>query len=142
LKGCLLMKKLVLIIDDDEKSRKLCRDVLEIKGFATHLAANGLEGIAAARALIPAVILLDIRMPIMDGITALRALKDYPETRTIPVIILTASATILEQNLPDMKESAAYLIKPIHVVELEKIVSNLAGKSEVDTPSEVIGGSQ
>jgi two-component system, cell cycle response regulator DivK len=83
---------LILIVDDNEQNAKLARDVLRAAGFRTIEAASGTEAVAQARAAQPAVILMDIRLPDMDGGDAARQLKADARTQWIPVIAMTALA--------------------------------------------------
>jgi two-component system, cell cycle response regulator DivK len=83
---------LILIVDDNEQNAKLARDVLRAAGFRTIGAASGAEAVAQARAAQPVVILMDIRLPDMDGGDAARQLKADARTQWIPVIAMTALA--------------------------------------------------
>ena len=106
---------LVLIIDDNEMNRKLARDVLGAAGFQTLEAANGTEGIRLAAAHLPHVILMDLRLPDMNGADAAKALMRDERTAQIPVVAM--SALSLEEG-GDWLESAGFagsLEKPIRV---------------------------
>jgi len=81
-----------LIVEDNDKSRKLARDVLRAKGYQTLDTDNAEEGIRLARERAPALILMDLHLPGIDGIEALGRLRRDPETQRIPVIAVTASA--------------------------------------------------
>ena len=81
----------VLIVDDNEKNRKLARDVLHVGGFQTMEAASGAEAISLAGEHSPDVVLMDLRLPDMDGIDAARTLGRYPRTAGIPVVALSSS---------------------------------------------------
>ena len=83
--------KLVLIIEDNDKNRKLARDVLQAKGYATVDTDTAEDGIRIARERLPALILMDLQLPGIDGIEALRRLRSDEKTRAIPVIAVTAS---------------------------------------------------
>lgn len=100
---------LVLVVDDDPRNRKLARDVLEAAGFCVLEAATGAEGIAAADEHLPDVVLMDLRLPDMDGTAAARELADGARTSSIPVVALTALA------LEEVGGFAGYLAKPIDV---------------------------
>ncbi len=82
----------ILIVEDNEKNRKLFKLILEWCGHESLLAQNGEEGVRIARDGRPDLILMDIKMPVMDGVTALKELQSYEETREIPVIALTSYA--------------------------------------------------
>jgi two-component system cell cycle response regulator DivK len=106
---------LVLIIDDNERNRKLARDVLGAAGFQTLEAASGAEGVELAAAHVPDVILMDLRLPDMNGADAAKALKQEERTAQIPVVAM--SALSLEES-GDWLASAGFagaLEKPIHV---------------------------
>ncbi|MBI1736843.1 MAG: response regulator [Candidatus Rokubacteria bacterium] len=83
--------ELVLIVEDNEKNRKLVRDALQFKGYRTIETDTGEEGVRLAREHRPALVLMDIQLPGIDGITALRQLRADETTRDIPVIAVTAS---------------------------------------------------
>ena len=84
--------ELILIIEDNEKNRKLVRDVLNVKGYKTIESETAEEGLKLAIEKSPGLILMDIQLPGMDGITALKHLRTDPETKRIPIIAITASA--------------------------------------------------
>ena len=84
--------ELILIIEDNEKNRKLCRDVLQVKGYRTIESETAETGLELARSHSPALILMDIQLPGMDGITAMKQLKTDGQTKAIPIIAITASA--------------------------------------------------
>jgi two-component system cell cycle response regulator DivK len=84
--------ELILIVEDNEKNRKLIRDLLRVKGYQTLETETAEEGHNLAVEDHPALILMDIQLPGIDGITALKQLRTDPVTKTIPVIAITASA--------------------------------------------------
>jgi two-component system cell cycle response regulator DivK len=112
------MKELVLIVDDNERNAKLTRDVLELAGIRTLSAATALEGLALARAHLPDLVLMDLRLPDLDGGEATRRLAADETTARIPVVAL--SALPLEEAEPWFREAgfAGYIEKPIDVREL------------------------
>ncbi len=80
----------ILLVEDDEDSRSMISIVLETKGFAVVTAANGLEALERLKEQTPALVLLDIMMPEMNGYDVLVHMKQRPETQNIPVIMVTA----------------------------------------------------
>ena len=106
---------LVLIVDDNEKNRKLARDVLRAAGFRTLEAARGDEAIAVAAEHRPDVILLDLRLPDMDGTDVARELRGGAETGRIPVVALSASAVRRSSDRLLAAGFDGYLQKPIDV---------------------------
>jgi two-component system, cell cycle response regulator DivK len=105
----------VLIVEDDERNRKLARDVLDAAGFRTLVAATGAEGITLAREHAPDVILVDLRLPDIGGDEAARTLRDDPRTTRIPVVAM--SALSLEGNTEWLEGAgfAGTIEKPISV---------------------------
>jgi two-component system, cell cycle response regulator DivK len=109
--------ELVLIVDDNEKNVKLARDVLQFAGFRTLEAASGSEGVSLAVEHVPDVILLDIRLPDMDGTEAAQQLKQQERTSGIPVVALTSFAMKGDRERFLAEGFDGYLEKPISVTE-------------------------
>ena len=84
-------RPLVLIVDDNDKNRKLARDVLNATGFRTLEAPTGAEAIALAADRMPNLILMDLQLPDMDGTDAARRLGEGPGTARIPIVALSSS---------------------------------------------------
>ena len=82
----------VLVVDDDDRNRKLALDVLAAAGFRTFGAATGAEAVALAQEHVPDVVLMDLRLPDMDGAEATRKLAVDARTARIPVVAMSASA--------------------------------------------------
>ena len=122
-------RPLVLIVDDNEKNLKLARDVLRAAGFGTLEAANGVEGIALAAEHLPDVILMDLRLPDMDGTDAAQRLGDEMRTASIPVVAL--SALPLEGSVDWLRAAgfAGCLEKPISVAEFPDQVLRYCSRS-------------
>jgi two-component system cell cycle response regulator DivK len=116
------MNELVLIVDDNEKNVKLARDVLQAAGLRTVEASTGKAGVLLAVEHLPDVVLMDIRLPDMDGAEALRTLRGIDATAAIPVVALTALAMTgdRERFLGDGFDG--YLEKPISVREFPQQV--------------------
>jgi two-component system cell cycle response regulator DivK len=112
-----LTEVLVLIVDDNEKNLRLARDVLRIAGFQTIEAASGAEGVALAAERAPDVILMDVRLPDMDGTEAARRLKEDERTAAIPVVALTSLAMKGDRERLLASGFDGYLEKPISVRE-------------------------
>ncbi len=114
--------ELILIVEDNEKNRKLVRDVLRFKGYRTLEATTAAEGIALAAAERPALILMDIQLPDMDGIAAIGRLRDAPDTASIPVVAVTAQAMAGDRERILGAGFDGYLVKPIAIRELPEQV--------------------
>ena len=110
-------RPLVLIVDDNEKNLKLARDVLRAAGFGTLEAQSGTEGIALASAHLPDVILMDLRLPDMDGTDAARAIARGRRTAEIPVVALSALFSASDADWLLAAGFAGYLAKPIRIRE-------------------------
>jgi two-component system, cell cycle response regulator DivK len=108
---------LVLIVDDNEKNVKLARDVLRFAGFRTIEASTGSEGLSLAVEHLPDVILMDIRLPDMDGTEAVHRLKAEPRTAAIRVVALTSFAMKGDRERFLSEGFDGYLEKPISVKE-------------------------
>ena len=106
---------LVLIVDDNEKNLKLVRDVLRAAGLVTLEAASGSEGIALAAARLPDVILLDLRLPDMDGIDVARELRIDARTARIPLVAFSALEPEADREWLLAAGFAGHLQKPISV---------------------------
>jgi two-component system, cell cycle response regulator DivK len=105
--------ELILIIEDNEKNRKLARDVLQVKGYQTIESETAEEGLELALEKSPALILMDIQLPGIDGITALKQLRLEPKTKDIPVIAITASAMTHNRQTMLAEGFDGYQTKPI-----------------------------
>jgi len=122
-----MANELVLIIEDNEKNRKLVRDVLQVKGYRTIESETSEAGIKLAIEQSPALILMDIQLPGMDGITALKQLKADAKTKTIPVIAVTASAMSYKRQTMLAEGFDGYQTKPISLKdflsEVERVLA-------------------
>jgi two-component system cell cycle response regulator DivK len=124
---------LVLIVDDNEKNVKLARDVLRFAGFRTLEAGTAAEGISLALEHIPDVVLMDIRLPDMDGTEAVRRLKDEPRAARIPVVAVTSFAMKGDRERFLAGGFDGYLEKPISVREFPDQVRSYC-PAEEETP--------
>jgi CheY-like chemotaxis protein len=117
--------ELILVVEDNQMNAKLLRDVLRSRGYEVAESTSAEEGLEIARARVPALILMDIQLPGMNGIAALHELKKHPSTEGIPVIAVTASAMPMERN--EILEAGfdGYQAKPISVKELTAEVRSL-----------------
>jgi two-component system, cell cycle response regulator DivK len=124
----LMANELILIIEDNEKNRKLCRDVLQVKGYRTIESETAETGLELARNEMPALILMDIQLPGMDGIAAMKQLKSEPVTKNIPIIAITASAMTNNRQAMLAEGFDGYQTKPITLKDfLSEVERVLAG---------------
>ena len=119
---------LILIVEDNEKNLKLVRDVLQVKGYATIEAGTGEDGVRLALEHRPDLVLMDIQLPGISGIDALRALRADPATATIPVIAVTAS--VMQQDRSMITEAGfdGYIGKPLNLKEFLEAVRAMLAK--------------
>jgi two-component system cell cycle response regulator DivK len=108
----------VLIVEDNEKNTKLFRDVLQAAGYVTLEAATGEDAIELAVAHEPALVLMDVQLPGIDGVETLGRLRRDERTATIPVVALTAQAMSGDRERFLDVGFDGYLSKPIDIVEL------------------------
>lgn len=111
-------KKVILIVEDEQQNRKLIRDVLQLKGYRTIEAVNGVEGVEMAKQYKPDLILMDVQLPVMDGIEATRIIKEDNITQTIPVVAITAYAMPGDKERVLNAGCTDYISKPVHIKEL------------------------
>jgi two-component system, cell cycle response regulator DivK len=107
--------QLILIVEDNEKNLKLARDLLQYHGFRTIEAADAETGLRLASDLSPDLILMDIELPGMDGVTALAKLRADPATAGITVVAVTASVMPVDRERFARAGFAGLIVKPIDV---------------------------
>ena len=112
----------ILIVEDNENNRCLFRDILIFHGYEVSVAADGQEGVALAREEMPDLILMDIQMPGMDGMTAGGILKGDPATSGLKIIALTSFAMRGDQEKILAAGFDGFLSKPISTRELPGLV--------------------
>jgi two-component system, cell cycle response regulator DivK len=117
--------ELILIVEDDEKSRKLVRDVLTFKSYEIVEAETAEEGVPLAQERHPSLILMDIRLPGIDGIQALGRLRAEVATRTIPVMAMTASVMAGDRQRVLDAGFDAFQSKPINLRDFLAAVERL-----------------
>lgn len=112
----------ILIVEDNEKNLKFFCSLLNSQGYETIEARDGEEGIRLAKDQKPDLILMDIQMPVMDGVTATRILKENIEIKDIPVIALTSYAMKGDRERFLSEGFVEYIAKPIKVDEFLEVV--------------------
>jgi two-component system, cell cycle response regulator DivK len=113
----------VLIVEDNEKSMKLFRDVLEVKGYRTLEATTGARAVELATKHLPNVVLMDVQLPDVDGIEALRRIRTDSRTAFLPVVAVTAQAMDGDRERFLQAGFDAYLSKPVDIAELLDVVT-------------------
>lgn len=116
----------VLIVEDEKPIRELLNDFLSDEGYGTLLAENGQSGVEMARAEQPDLVLMDLMLPLLDGFAAMRALKDSPETRDIPVVVMSANSVLL-MHLSDQLLADETLRKPFDLDTVLHVIRSRIG---------------
>jgi CheY-like chemotaxis protein len=130
------MPKRVLIIDDSATSRMAQQVIVREAGYEISIAEDAEKGIALARAERPDLVLLDVMMPGMDGFSACEALRGYPETRLLPIILVTSEREEGSVETGFASGCSDYVLKPIDRAELLAKIENFlfpgSGESSQD----------
>ena len=119
------MAEKILLIEDNEQNRILMRQILTRHGYDLLEAKDGLTGIEMARAYIPALILLDIQMPVMNGFMVIRELQNDVELKKIKVIAVTSFAMKGDREKALEAGFDEYVTKPIDTRKFVEIVKNI-----------------
>ena len=120
--------ELILVVEDNEKNRKLVRDVLTFTGYTIVEAETGEEGVRLAKERLPKLILMDIQLPGIDGIEALRQIRAHDATRAIPIVAVTASAMDRDRQQIMAAGFDAYQSKPLNVKEFMAAVEAILAR--------------
>ncbi len=123
------MSGTILIVEDNEKNRVLFRDILRFHGYEVVEAENGAVAVEMAREHRPDLILMDVQMPVMDGIAAAKILRSDPATKDIPLIALTSFAMKGDRERFLAAGFTDYLAKPIDTRTLPDTVKRLIKKA-------------
>ena len=116
------MPHTILIVEDNKNNCTLLKDILVYHGYDIAVASDGNEGVAMARKLMPDLILMDIQMPGMDGMTASAVLKGDPATSRLKIIALTSFAMQGDQEKFLAAGFNGYLSKPVNTRELPALI--------------------
>ncbi len=112
----------ILLVEDNELNRDMLSRRLERKGYEIKMAVDGAQGVSMATELRPALILMDLSLPVMDGWEAIRRIKGNPETATIPIIALTAHARAEDEKTARDAGANDFDTKPI---DLNRLVGKI-----------------
>jgi len=109
------MTYMILIVEDNERNLKLLRDVLDYAGYDVRVARTGEDGVTLAASEPPDLVLMDLQLPGIDGMEALRRLRMSPQTAGIPVVAVTAQAMKHDRERALEAGFDGYIEKPISV---------------------------
>ena len=117
----------ILIVDDELNVRHLLSEVVRKAGYEPHQAENGLEGVEKCRLLKPEVVLMDLRMPVMDGLTAIRAIRkaEGPGLPRAPIIVISANTSPDDLRASDAAGADRHIGKPIRAEALFDAISGV-----------------
>ena len=119
--------KRILLVEDNEVNRELIRDMLEGKAFEVAEAENGLEALHILAQTVPDLVLLDIQMPVLDGMSVIKHLREHPEYAALPVLALTAYAMVGDRERVMAAGFSGYVAKPIDRKTLIAAIDSLLG---------------
>lgn len=122
-----MAKRKVLIIEDDRGLSKLLSQMLKDRDYEVAAAYDGLEGLKLAEDFKPEIALLDVNLPLMDGLQVLQALKSSPKTGSIPVVMCTEHSVIKEVENALALGACGYIIKPFTTERVLAKVSEILG---------------
>ena len=115
----------VLLVEDTEDNRQMMRRLLEMSGYRVVEAINGKEAIEVASQVRPEVILMDLSLPLIDGLAATRRIRSLPELTKVPIVAVSAHDTADFHSEALAAGCDAYITKPIDYPELEEIIQRL-----------------
>jgi len=121
---------MVLVVDDNEDSLRIVESILRSAGFEVCVARDGKQGLEIAEASVPELIILDIMMPVMDGVEALHRLRDSSRTSRIPVILLTAKTQDEDVIAGYQTGADYYMTKPFTAKQLLYGVRLVLGQTD------------
>ena len=124
------MPEKILVVEDNEQNRILMRQILTYHGYDVLEARDGLTGLEMARAHMPALILLDIQMPVMNGFAVIRELRNNPELRKIKAIAVTSFAMKGDREKALQAGFDEYVTKPIDTRKFPELVKQVLSRMQ------------
>ena len=118
----------VLLVEDTEDNRFMMRRLLELDGYRVVEAMNGEEAVKLAKAECPQLILMDLSLPVIDGLAATRLIRKLPDCQRTPIIAVSAHDTADFQSEAILAGCNSYITKPINFNELETLIGQLLHK--------------
>ena len=121
-------KARVLLVEDTEDNRVMMRRLLEMSGYCVMEAVNGLEAVTQAEREEPEIILMDLSLPLVDGLAATRRIRQLSSLKDVPIIAVSAHDTLDFHAEALVAGCDAYITKPIDYTELEDLITDLTAK--------------
>ncbi len=119
----------VLYVEDAAVIRDTIARLLELKGYTVNYAKNGREGVDLAKKWHPDVILMDLRMPVMDGYEAINAIKLSVDTRHIPIFVISAWSSKKERSKAKLAGADEFFVKPPDLTALTNAIDKVTGNT-------------
>jgi two-component system cell cycle response regulator DivK len=119
----------ILIVEDNDKNRELVKDILDLHGYKVLEAEDGVEGVAMVKEHVPDLVIMDIQMPVMDGITSAKIIKSDPATKGTTMIALTSFAMKGDRERFMDAGFDDYIAKPIDTRKLPELVKKYLAKA-------------
>lgn len=129
-----MAQKRVLLVEDNDDNRTIYATILTHYGYLVDEAPNGLDGVRKAEQLRPDLIIMDISLPLMDGLQATRCIRAIPAIAAIPILAVTAHARLSDREIVLQAGCNEYLAKPVEPRRLLAQVERMIGPSAI-TPS-------
>ena len=123
----------ILLVEDTEDNRQMMKKLLEMSGYRVVEATNGEEAVEVTSKELPELILMDLSLPIIDGLAATRQIRNLPDGEDLPIVAVSAHDTADFHAEALAAGCNAYITKPIDYPQLEEIVQRLMAKSETRT---------
>jgi len=123
----LLMSKKILVVEDNDRNRRLLKILLQARGYVVVEASSGKEALEYLEAQKPDLILMDIQLPNMDGLTLTKQIKSDEKTKDIPIVAVTAYAMKGDKERILEAGCNAYVSKPINTQELPQLIADILG---------------
>ncbi|MCU0513212.1 MAG: response regulator [Anaerolineae bacterium] len=115
----------ILVVDDDEMNREIMQAFLELDRYTVRMANSGQAALAACRAAVPGLLLLDVNLPDMTGYEVCRALRAEPATQTLPIVILTGYSSKEDQDAARAAGATAFVSRPFQGDALLQLIRDL-----------------
>lgn len=132
----------ILVAEDDDDNRDILRILLSLRGFDVVEAADGQQAVELARATRPDLILMDLKMPVLNGLAAARAIRQQPEPhlRAVPIVALSAYHSLQHGAVALAAGCDDYVLKPIDYEQLEAVIAKLLKRAHEGDAPQPLGG--
>lgn len=119
------MVRTILVVDDSQVDRSNLEKILSDAGYQVSTAVDGEDALASVQRSHPDLVMMDVNMPVMDGFAATRALRDNPETKTLPVVLVTSKGQKADRAWGKMLGAKGHITKPYTNDEILSVVRSV-----------------